>query len=262
VLCGANYSCHPFYYPTTTMYVKWFRGGAADMGRHSEYFWQVGQPGPMINGYIAEHFRAGFRYNPRAILRQYTMPHAPGNSDASFQRTAFSHLAHGAKMLDFFGIGLNETFTENHIDCRAHSRFQALRDITHCIGFVEDLLPESRVVPSPVAMLVSESTERWDYAGIATDGAGHAHFGPDFHKTRLNSHIARFGIWEALTFLGVSPDLLIEEDLNAKVLKDYKVLVVVGDCLATDKVPALKAWVENGGVLLATAGAGQFGGYR
>lgn len=123
VWCGANYSGHPFYYPTSTMYIKWFRGGAADMGRHSEYFWQVNQLGPMINGYFAEHFRAGMRDNPKAVLRQYTMPHAPGNSDASFMRTAFSHLAHGAKMLDYFGIGMNECFTENHIDHRAHSRY-------------------------------------------------------------------------------------------------------------------------------------------
>src|SRR5262245_13378009 len=96
VLCGANYSCHPFYYPTTTMYIKWFRDGAADMGRHSEYFWQVAQPGPMINGYIVEHFRAGMRDNPKAVLRQYTMPHAPGNTDGNFLRRAFTPLAPGA----------------------------------------------------------------------------------------------------------------------------------------------------------------------
>ena len=91
------------------------------MGRHSEYFWQVGQPGPMVNGFIAEHFRAGLRDNPRGVLRQYTMPHAPGNTDANFLRTCFTHLAHGATALDFFGIGLNESFTENHIDHRAAS---------------------------------------------------------------------------------------------------------------------------------------------
>jgi hypothetical protein len=262
VLCGANYSCHPFYYPTTAPYIKWFRGGAADMGRHSEYFWQVAQPGPMINGYITEHFRAGFRYNPRGVIRQYTMPHAPGNTDANFTRSCFSHLAHGAKMLDFFGIGMNESFTENHIDIRAHSRYQVVRDVTHSIGLVEDLLVESTVVPSPVALLVSDSTERWDFAGIATDSAGHDHFGPNFRKARLNSHLERFGIWQALTFQGVSPDLLIEDDLNAKVLKQYKVLVIVGDCLAKEAVPALKQWVEAGGVLLATAESGRFGSYR
>lgn len=262
VLCGANYSGHPFYYPSTTMYVKWFRGGAADMGRHSEYFWQVGQPGPMVNGYFTEHFRAGFRYNPRGLVRQYTMPHAPGNTDGNFLRSCFTHLAHGAKMLDFFGIGMNETFTENHIDHRAHGRYVALRDVTHCVGLVEDLLPESRVVPSPVALLVSESTERWDMAGISTDGAGHEAFGPNFRKARLNSHVERLGLWTALTFLGVPPDLVIEDDLNAKVLTDYKVLFVVGDSLPASAVPALQAWVESGGVLLATSEAGRYGTYR
>ncbi len=155
VLCGANYSSHPFYYPHSTMYVKWFRQGAADLGRHSEYFWQVGQAGPMINGYIAEHFRAGMRDNPDSVLRQFTMPHAPGNTEANFLRSAFTHLAHGATMLDFFGIGMNETFTENHIDHRDHSRYRAIRDVTHAVGLVEDLLPKAKPVPSPVALLLA-----------------------------------------------------------------------------------------------------------
>ena len=143
VLCGANYSCHPFYYPHSTMYIKWFRGGAADLGRHSEYFWQVAQPGPMINGYIAEHFRAGMRDNPEACSGSTRCRTAPGNTDASFLRSRSRHLAHGATMLDFFGIGLNETFTENHIDHRATcSASERCATSTHCVGFVEDLLPE------------------------------------------------------------------------------------------------------------------------
>lgn len=262
VLCGANYSCHPFYYPTATMYINWFRGGAADMARHSEYFWQVAQPGPMINGYITEHFRAGLRDTPKGVIRQYTMPHAPGNTDASFLRSAYSHLAHGATMLDFFGIGLNETFTENHIDHRAKSRFVALRDVTHAIGFVEDLLPKAKPIRSPVALLVSASTERWDFAGIARDSAGHDHFGADFRKTRLHYHLERLGLWQAFTFQGISPDLVIEDDLTAKHLEDYRLLVVVGDCLPTEKASVLQKWVEGGGTLLATAGAGRFDPYR
>jgi hypothetical protein len=261
VLCGANYSCHPFYYPHTAPYIKWFRRGAAELGRHSEYFWQVAQAGPMVNGYIAEHFRAGMRDNPRAVLRQYTMPHSPGNTDASFLRSAFTHLAHGATMLDFFGVGMNETFTENHIDHRDRGRYRAVRDVTHAVGLVEDLLPASRPVPSPVALLVSDSTERWDLAGIATDQAGHNPFGPDFRKTRLHFHLERLGLWTALTFLGAAPDLLIEEDLTDKGLKGYQVLVVVGDCLPKDTA-ALEAWVRGGGVLLATANAGRYDPYR
>ena len=113
------------------------------------------------------------RDNPRAVLRQYTMPHSPGNTDASFRRSVYTHLAHGARELDFFGIGMNECFTENHIDHRDHDRYRALRDATYSVGFVEDLLPESHAVASPVALLVSDSTERWDFAGVG-DGRGRA----------------------------------------------------------------------------------------
>jgi hypothetical protein len=262
VLCGANYSCHPFYYPSSTMYIKWFRRGAAEMGRHSEYFWQVAQAGPMINGYIAEHFRCGMRTNPRAVLRQYNMPHSPGNTEANFLRSAYTHLAHGATMLDFFGIGMNETFTENHIDHRDRDRYRAIRDVTHSIGLVEDILAEGRVVSSQVALLVSESTERWDFAGIALDGAGHAHFGPNFRQTRTIHHLERLGLWTALTFAGASPDLVVEEDLTAEGLAAYKLLVLVGDCLPPEAVPVLEAWVRGGGVLLATAGTGRFDRYK
>jgi hypothetical protein len=256
VLCGANYSCHPFYYPSSTMYIQWLRGGAADMCRHSEYFWQVAQPGPMVNGYIAEHFRAGLRDNPKGVIRQYTMPHAPGNTDASFLRSCFTHLAHGAGMLDFFGIGMNESFTENHIDHRAVSRFVAMRDVTHSVGLIEDLLPEAKPMPSQVALLVSESTERWDMAGIARDRAGHDLFGKEFRKARLHYHLERLGLWKAFTFAGSTPDLVTEEDVLQGKLGKARLLVLVGDHWKAGLIPAVEAWVKDGGVVLSTAGAG------
>ncbi len=262
VLAGANYSAHPFYLPTIPMYVHWFRRGAADYGRHSEYFWQVAQPGPMINGYVAEHFRTGMRFNPKALNRQYTMPHSPGNTEASFVRTAFSHLAHGAKALDYFGIGMNECFTENHIDHRDHDRYRQIRDINHSMALVEDVLPQSAVVPSQVAILLSDSTERWDLAGIAGDQASHSLFDADFRKTRLHHHIERLGLWKALTFAGVSPDLLVEEDLNADILKGYKLVFLVGDSIPGVSAKALEKWVKDGGTLVATAGVGRYGSYR
>jgi hypothetical protein len=157
---------------------------------------------------------------------------------------------------------MNECFTENHIDHRAHSRYLAMRDINHCIGFVEDMLPDSHVVPSQVALLVSESTERWDFAGIATDQAGHAHFGPDFRKTRLLYHIERLGWWKTLTFGVTSPDLVIEDDLTLERLKNYKMLVLIGDHLPPEKAPVLEAWVKAGGTLVATAGAGLYDPYH
>lgn len=262
VLCGGNYSCRPFCYPQSSLYVKWFRQGAADLARHSECFGQTGQMGPMVNGYIAEHFRAGLRNNPNGALRLCTLPHAPGSSDGNFLRSAFTHLAHGATMLDFFSIGMNETFNENYIDHRAHSRYCAIRDVTHAIGLVEDLLPRARPSPSPVALLLSAGTERWDFAGIAEDSGGLALNGPNFRKVRLNAHMDRLGLWTALTFLGASPDLIVEEDVSENGLKDYKVLIVVGDCLPPSLAPVIEAWVRRGGVVLATANAGRYDPYH
>lgn len=262
VLAGANYAAHPFYYPSIPMYVQWFRRGAADWGRHSEYFWQVCQPGPMINGYIAEHFRAGMRFNPQAINRQYTMPHSPGNTEASFMRTAFSHLAHGAKLLDYFGIGMNECFTENHIDHRDKDRYRQIRDVNHSMALVEDVWLQSQVVPSQVAVLLSESTERWDMAAVAGDLASQNMFGPDFRKTRLHYHLERVGLWTALTYAGASPDLVIEEDLRADRLQGYRLLFIVGDSIPAGAADALEQFAKNGGTVVATAGVGLFGAYH
>ncbi len=262
VLGGANYSAHPLYYPSTAMYVHWFRGGAADFGRHSEYFWQVTQAGPMINGYLVEHFRTGMRDIPHGVIRQYTMPHAPGNTDANFRRTAFTHLAHGARKLDYFGIGMNEGFTENHIDHRAHERYVSIRDVNYSMGLVEDLLPESVVVPSRAALLVSDSTERWDMAPMARDLAYVHQFNPEFRKLRLIYHLERLGLWKALTFAGESPDLLVEDDLTAEYLNPYRVLYVVGDSLPAGSAAVVRDWVERGGVLVGTATAGAVDSYR
>lgn len=267
VVYGANVGCHPFYYPEIAKYIKWFRKTpagdyAATFGRHSEYFWQIGLPGPLINAYVADHFRAGMRDNPQAQHVQYTMPHSPGNTDESFRRTAFSHLAHGARGLDYFGIGINYSFTENYIDFRDAPRYAAIRDINRAMATIEDILPTSRVVPSKVALILSDSTERWDFAGIAQDKAGFDVFGDNYKKTRLAYHYDRVGLYYALVHGSRSPDLVTEEDVQHGILKDYSVAYWVGDCAETATVKALEGWVRGGGHLVATAGALRFDPYR
>jgi hypothetical protein len=67
-------------------------------------------------------------------------------------REAFTHLAHGARAIDISGVGMEETNASQHIDHRDHAMFKAVRDLTHAIGFAEDLLAESIPVQSPVAI--------------------------------------------------------------------------------------------------------------
>lgn len=261
-LCGCNWSLHPLYIPAITRTINWFKSGAADFGRHSEYFWQVGQAGPLVNGFIAEHFRAGLSHRNGGVLRQYVMPHAPGNTDKDFLRTGYSQLAHGATMLDFYGIGLNETFTENHIDHRHASRFGAIKELTHAVGFAEDLLPDAKSVSTQAAIIVSGSTERWDLAAVTRDRLATDWTGASVRKVRMHHHLDRLGIWTGLTLLGSSPDILTEEDCTPAKLKNYKLVVLVGDSLPANLAAPLKSWVSSGGTLVATAGSGKFDPYK
>jgi len=106
-----------------------------------------------------------------------------------------------------------------------------------------------------VAMILSDSTERWDFAGIATDQAGMSVFGEAYKKVRLAYHQERLGIYYALVHASRAPDLLIEEDVQRGLLKDYDVAYWVGDCAEAGTLKALDTWMNNGGSLLATAGA-------
>lgn len=258
---GITTPLDPFYVPTVAG-MALARGGAADFVRPGDGFWRCGQAGPLANGYAAEFASMALGGRKDAVVRPFNLAQAPGNTDDDFVRSAITQLAHGARRLDFGGVGLDETMAGNHVDHRAATRFRAIRDVAHAVGMVEDILPASRPVASPVALLVSESTERWDLAGIMADGGVRSWTGPGFSRARLTHHLERLGLYAALVHQGRSPDLVNEADCTPEKLKGVKLLVVVGDCLPADLATRLGAWVREGGVLLATAGAGRFDPYR
>jgi hypothetical protein len=86
-------------------------------------------------------------------------------------------------------------------------------------------------------------------------------WGSDYKRARLAYHQERVGIYYALVYNIRPPDLLIEEDVQKGVLKDYDVAYWVGDCVEADTLKALDNWVKNGGQLVATAGALRFDEY-
>ena len=252
----------PLYFPTIASIVQPARSGAINFVRTGDGFWRSSQAGPLINGYVTEHATLGLRNQPMGVVRPFNLAQDPGNTDDDFVRSAVSHLAHGATRLDFGGIGLDETFAENHIDHRSATRFRAIRDVTHAIGMVDDLLPSARPVASPVALLVSESTERWDLSGIAKDGGERGWASAEYRKTRMTHHLERLGLYTSLVHQGRSPDLMLESDCTVEKLKNIKLLLLVGDCLPAALAERLAGWVREGGVLMATAGAGRFDPYR
>ena len=95
--------------------------------------------------------------------------------------------------------------------------------------------------------LLSDSTERWDFAPIAADKALLNPFGNNYKKTRLSYHLDRVGIYYALVHGSRSPDLLIEEDVLDGHLKNYRVAYWIGDCVNPKLLKPLEEWVAQGG---------------
>jgi hypothetical protein len=55
---------------------------------------------------------------------------------------------------------LDENTRRHYIDSRDVERYRSIRDVTYSMGLIEDMVMESSPVPSSVAMLISDSTER------------------------------------------------------------------------------------------------------
>lgn len=88
----------------------------------------------------------------------------------------------------------------------------------------------------PVAVLYSVSHDLW----YTDDPAS-------FVENRLT--------WTALRHLGVQPDFLREEDVEAGRLAAYQVLYVTGQCLTRKAARRIDDWVKAGGVVYLAAGA-------
>ena len=114
IVYGPNFSPHPFFWPELALFVQAFRRGAINRASHSDYWWQVGELGPQMAGFLLDVFRAGLRDRP-GVIQAYAMPHSPGTTDADFRRSVVTSIAHGAKALDYFQVTPEQANTENYI---------------------------------------------------------------------------------------------------------------------------------------------------
>ena len=235
---------------------------ATDWVRPAGPSWRQGLYGSVASGLVDEDCRAILRGNDRGLLRAQIPATSPGGSTDDFLREAFTHLAHGARAIDIAGVGMEETQPEQHIDHRDTSRFRAVRDLTHAIGFVEDILAEATPAKSPVALLLSETTLRWDVAGVSRERGEPAWGDALSVKPRTTYQLDRQGMHATLTALGVCPDVVLENECGPNELAGRKLLIVTGDCLTDDLANRLEAWVRQGGTVLATASAGRFDARR
>ncbi|MFN8524843.1 MAG: hypothetical protein U0821_17240 [Chloroflexota bacterium] len=251
ILYGANFSPHPYFWPNAGLFVHPFRRGVANRATHDDYWWQVGELGPHMTGYLLDVFRCGLRGRPGAI-QPYVMPHAPGNTDNDFRRGVYTALAHGAKALDFFQVSPEHANTENYVHHANHDRYRTVRDATFEIGAVDDLIADGTLRGSPVGLILSESTDLWERT--LTGAAAGVSEPRELPAIAYNAE--RKLLWSALRHAQIPVEIVAEEDLATDRLADFRVLYLVGSHLSAAAAAGLERWVRAGGTLWSSAGGG------
>jgi hypothetical protein len=154
------------------------------------------------------------------------------------------------KDFDFFDASPDAWSTENYVAYRGGlPTWKAMRTISGMAGLLEDDLLPARTETAPIAMLLSESSDVWE-----VEGKGQGAVEPGSVATNISQE-ERKNIWYALRLAGYRVDLVTEDDVKEGLLKNYKVLYVCGQNLERKAGDVIKQWVNDGGILYATAGA-------
>ena len=239
-LIGANYSPHHghFYLGETFSWVSLFREGAMTMPWSEDYIWQVPIGSQQMSALSLDIFRAGIRHRPEAKIHYYVMPHWPGNTPASWRRQFYSAIGHGAKILNLFEFRpVQAAYTENHVSLPA--MYQAVRQGLHELGAFEDIAQDGQVLAGVAALWFSETGDIWDN-----------------HRSPFDA--AKRTLYTAVRHQQLPLDVVVEADVVAGDLQPYRLLYLADQNVSRAASKAIVSWVENGGRLFATGGAGMF----
>jgi hypothetical protein len=115
--------------------------------------------------------------------------------------------------------------------------YPAIRDCNLELGALDEYLHDTIRRPTDVAILYNRTAYLWEKGHNACEqNASYTHW--------------------ALAHAGYDADFLPEEDLENGTLAHYKVLYCDGPQIRRKTAQAIAAWVEQGGVLFASTGAG------
>ncbi|MCH8829464.1 MAG: beta-galactosidase trimerization domain-containing protein, partial [Planctomycetes bacterium] len=243
---GANYSPH---YPADHMFLgevyKWvtlFRDGGMTLPWSEDYIWQVPVGTAQMNHINFALFRAGLRGKKDKPILYYVMPHAPNNTPRMWRRLFFGGLGHGMTIINLFEFRpVHVAYTENHVDDPAMYRMilKSFREY----GLFEDIIQHGRIPSAETALWFSETGDIWH--------DNHGSFAP-----------AKRALYTAIRHQQVPLDVVVEADALDGTLKQYKVLYLTDAHVSTAAAKKIAAWVQAGGKLIATAGAGMFDEYN
>jgi hypothetical protein len=239
---GANYSPH---YPQEHMFLgevfKWvtvFREDGMTLPWSEDYIWQVPVGTAQMNHINLDLFRAGLRGKPDRKILYYVMPHAPNNTPRMWRRLFYGAIGHGMKIVNLFEFQpVHVAYTENHVDDPA-MYVMVLRSFRE-MGLFEDIVQGGQVRAAEAALWFSETGDIWG------DSQG-------------SFAAAKRGLYTAIRHQQVPLDIVVEHDALDGTLSKYKVLYLTDAHVSQAASAKIAAWVNAGGRLFATAGAGMF----
>ncbi|MCX7705112.1 MAG: beta-galactosidase trimerization domain-containing protein [bacterium] len=160
-----------------------------------------------------------------------------GRMGRDIQFAVYSSLAHGLNYVWYFSYG--PWYTSGDYASHKDWIFSDWRKTNYAIGYLEDLLLETRPGKVDVAILYSTPTEIWDWAK----------YGSNTFWLADNA-----GIFLSLIHSQIPVEIICDEDVIEGQLKNYRVLYVTGTHITKEAAQKIKEWVRDGGVIIGTAG--------
>jgi len=193
--------------------------------------------------YNVDLMRAAARKNGQT-LGHYLIAYA-GRKSYDIRLKAVSEVARGVKVFKSFAYGPVYATHEGAGNPWQNntSVWYDQAAVIHQIGAVEDLLLPAMPQKAQVALLYSSSSDIWNTANKA------------YGFERMNT-------WLALTHAQIPVDIIGEDDAANGELTGYKVCYLSDPNITRAAAAKLAAWVQAGGTLILTAGAGEFDEYN
>ena len=244
---GANFSPHHGGYAHSYLgkvfqWVSCFREDGLTMPWAEDYIWQVPVGSPQMNEINLDLFRAGIRGKPDRKIHYYVMPHWPGNTPKMWKRQFYAALAHGMKIINLFEFyPVYIAYTENHVSSR--DMYEMVLRSFREYGLFEDIIQEGIVKKANCGLWFSETADIWD------DNNG-------------SFAAAKRALYIMIRNNQIPLDFVIEQDALDGTINQYKTIFITDKHISLSASKKISEWVNNGGTLFLTAGAGMFDEYN
>ena len=191
----------------------------------------------------------------------YVIPRTAGDRTEGILQKILTLVGCGGKAIKYFVFGPEYNFPGN---CYSENVrvLPTMAEAHRLIGRAEALLWPGRMPRSPVGLLWPRSAQMWDALEERSPRTIQDATNTDLNRQTVDYWAELFNLYRALQHANLPADLVDEDDLTDEGLRSFRVLYVTAPDIPVEGQAALVRWVESGGVLVMTCGAGGFDRYH